>query len=242
MTKLLGMHVDRCSNHQPELSLAVIPLSKVCRNCGHIESLNRNEIFWPARARDGTKRNRTLLSVSQAIVSVASAVAIVALIAFGPVLYSRLRLVVAKIEAASWVHGQLAQRSIITHDSVELPEESVPLVTIRTADEIQSDKKEAPENAYEQSRMFTDSPLVTRAFNNTAEGRAKQLQQRVSRAISNRAITGVDVTIDQTTAYLQGTVQTETQRLIAERTAQGIPGLKEIKNSIRVEWHDDNQP
>lgn len=64
--------------------------------------------------------------------------------------------------------------------------------------------------------------------------------QQVSRAISARAIPGVKVSYAKSTVYLAGMVKTQTQRLAAEQAARNVPGVKEIRSSIRVQWVNDN--
>jgi len=60
--------------------------------------------------------------------------------------------------------------------------------------------------------------------------------KRVSKAISARAISGVEVSYVKPILYLRGEVKTQSQRLAAEHAARNVPGVKQIRSSIRVEW------
>ena len=64
--------------------------------------------------------------------------------------------------------------------------------------------------------------------------------QQVSKAITARAISGVKVSYAESTVYLAGIVKTQRQRSAAEQAARNVPGVKEIRSSIRVQWANDN--
>jgi len=65
---------------------------------------------------------------------------------------------------------------------------------------------------------------------------SSSIAQRVSKAISARAISGVKVFYVKSILYLEGEVKTQSQRLAAEQAARNVSGVKEIRSSIRVEW------
>ncbi len=70
-----------------------------------------------------------------------------------------------------------------------------------------------------------------------AENRAVQRQilaAQVSRAIGNRAIVGVDVSMTNGTAVLKGRVATERQKTAAEQAARSVAGVKRVRNRIAV--------
>ncbi len=85
------------------------------------------------------------------------------------------------------------------------------------------------------------------AFGSTEEARSAaqadaglaSIAQQVSKAISARAISGVKVTYAKSTVYLAGIVKTQTQRLAAEQAARNVPGVREVRSSIRVQWTSD---
>jgi osmotically-inducible protein OsmY len=58
------------------------------------------------------------------------------------------------------------------------------------------------------------------------------LRLQIIQAIRNRAITGVEVSVIDQTAYLDGHVETETQKFAAERAARDVPGVEYVRNRI----------
>lgn len=60
----------------------------------------------------------------------------------------------------------------------------------------------------------------------------KRLQLQIYKAIHNRAITGVEVSVKDGTAYLDGRVATETQKFSAEQAARTVPGVTYVRNRI----------
>jgi general secretion pathway protein A len=67
------------------------------------------------------------------------------------------------------------------------------------------------------------------------EQQRKNLANQVSKAIENRAILGVAVSVSDGVAYLDGQVATREQRTAAERAARGVPQVRAIQNRIAVE-------
>jgi general secretion pathway protein A len=68
----------------------------------------------------------------------------------------------------------------------------------------------------------------------TAEQERQRIQLEVYKAINTRAITGVDVSVVNGIAYLDGRVDTESQRLAAERSARAVPDVRHVRNRIVV--------
>jgi type II secretory pathway predicted ATPase ExeA len=64
--------------------------------------------------------------------------------------------------------------------------------------------------------------------------RSKQIEAQVQRAIANRAIEGVEVSVIDGTAYLQGRVASERQKRAAERAANSVEGVKQVRSRIVV--------
>ena len=60
------------------------------------------------------------------------------------------------------------------------------------------------------------------------------LQTRVAKAIENRAIMGVHVSVIRGTAYLDGHVASERQRRAAERAARSVAGVERVQNRIAI--------
>ncbi|MGH7844692.1 MAG: BON domain-containing protein, partial [Candidatus Binatia bacterium] len=65
---------------------------------------------------------------------------------------------------------------------------------------------------------------------------SEKLETRVYRAISNRAIRGVAVSIVDGTVYLAGQVATERQKAAAAQAARSVPGVKEVRDQITVDF------
>ena len=76
-----------------------------------------------------------------------------------------------------------------------------------------------------------DRPL--RAPDNVAPT-AEQLEFEIYKAIYNRAIRGVEVSVRDGTVYLAGRVATEQQKLAAAQAARSVPGVKEVRDQIIV--------
>ena len=68
-----------------------------------------------------------------------------------------------------------------------------------------------------------------------AEQQRKFLANQVSKAIENRAILGVDVSVSNGIAYLDGRVATPEQKNAAELAARAVPEVRGIRNRIAVE-------
>ena len=64
--------------------------------------------------------------------------------------------------------------------------------------------------------------------------RHDDLQSQISRAIENRAIMGIEVSVVQGTAYLDGHVASERQRRAAERAARSVVGVERVRNRIAI--------
>jgi type II secretory pathway predicted ATPase ExeA len=63
---------------------------------------------------------------------------------------------------------------------------------------------------------------------------AEKLEFEIYKAIYNRAIRGVDVSVTDGTAYLTGRVATESQKLAAAQAARSVPGVKEVRDQVIV--------
>ncbi len=92
-----------------------------------------------------------------------------------------------------------------------------------------SDPKPAPRKTPSVASNDRQAPLAE-----NADARRKLLEAQVYKAIENRAIMGVDVSVINGTAYLEGRVATERQRTAAERAARGVAGIERVRNRIAV--------
>jgi general secretion pathway protein A len=64
---------------------------------------------------------------------------------------------------------------------------------------------------------------------------SEQLEFEIYKAIYNRAIRGVEVSVKDGIVYLGGRVATEKQKLAAGQAALGVPGIKGIRDQIIVD-------
>ncbi len=69
---------------------------------------------------------------------------------------------------------------------------------------------------------------------NDAESRRKKIELQIAKAIQNRAIQGVQVSVIDGTAFLDGRVETERQKSAAEQATRSVPDVKDIRNRIVV--------
>ena len=92
-----------------------------------------------------------------------------------------------------------------------------------------SDPKPAPKKAPMSAGNSRQAPVAE-----NADAQRKLLEAQVYKAIENRAIMGVDVSVINGTAYLEGRVATERQRDAAERAARSVAGVQRVRNRIAV--------
>jgi type II secretory pathway predicted ATPase ExeA len=67
----------------------------------------------------------------------------------------------------------------------------------------------------------------------------RELEMQVEKAIDNRALRGIGVSVKNGTVYLRGRVPTTRQRLAAQRAAQSVEGVKSIENQIGLDTGPD---
>lgn len=67
-----------------------------------------------------------------------------------------------------------------------------------------------------------------------ADAERKRIEGEVNRAIHNRAIAGVSVSLVDGTLYLDGRVASVRQKLMAEKAARSVPEVKAVRNRVSV--------
>ncbi|TMA93433.1 MAG: BON domain-containing protein [Deltaproteobacteria bacterium] len=113
--------------------------------------------------------------------------------------------------------------------------EKAPVLTEKAAEKSPaekpptSDPKPAPKKAPMSAGNSRQAPVAE-----NADAQRKLLEAQVYKAIENRAIMGVDVSVINGTAYLEGRVATERQRDAAERAARSVAGVQRVRNRIAV--------
>jgi hypothetical protein len=79
-------------------------------------------------------------------------------------------------------------------------------------------------------------------YNNEAAMAAEKLEFEIYKAIHNRAIRGVEVSVRDGTVYLTGQVATENQKLAVAQAARSVPGVNEVRDhtSVNAFYHSGN--
>lgn len=83
-----------------------------------------------------------------------------------------------------------------------------------------------------EAMLTTDQPP---AFTGVAQSDWPRVEETIRQAFARNNVTGVQVTFIGDTAYLKGTVKTDTERERAELFARSVLEVKHVFNGIRVE-------
>jgi BON domain len=92
-----------------------------------------------------------------------------------------------------------------------------------------SERKPAPRKTAVLASKNRQAPLA-----DTPDAPRKLLQAKIHKAIENRAIRGVTVSVIKNITYLDGQVATESQRNAAEQAARSVAGVERVRNRIVV--------
>jgi len=113
--------------------------------------------------------------------------------------------------------------------SAEAPDKPLPerKTSISAAEEQAAKRKRVSEQS-NAVRSGSIRPTSTEPPSN------EKLEVEIHRAISNRAIQGVAVSVSDGTAYLGGRVASVRQKIAAARAAGSVAGVKNIENRIAV--------
>jgi general secretion pathway protein A len=87
--------------------------------------------------------------------------------------------------------------------------------------------------AAKESTKSRARPARSPAFDNR-ESQSKKTELQIVKAIQNRAIDGVQVSVVEGKAFLDGRVATERQKSAAEQATRSVPGVKEVQSRIEV--------
>jgi hypothetical protein len=80
-----------------------------------------------------------------------------------------------------------------------------------------------------------NSKQTQKLLSNDTEVTTEKLEFEIYKAIYNRAIRGVEVSIVDGTVYLTGRVATERQKNAAAQAARSVPGVKEVRDQVSVD-------
>lgn len=123
-----------------------------------------------------------------------------------------------------------SQTTIQTDGSIPSPTRISPVL---------SQKTQGQPGKSQESEASLGSPIHT--LDETAQATRLDrtgIQKRIAQAIAIRAIGGVTVFFDGSTAFLKGLVRTESQKLAAEQAARAVQGVKKVNSRIRVDWSE----
>jgi general secretion pathway protein A len=86
----------------------------------------------------------------------------------------------------------------------------------------------------DKTRAASKSTVAVQSSGNSTPSNGK-LASRIQKAISNRAIEGVEVSVVNGTVSLAGQVATERQKAAAVRAARSVAGVRDVRDRIIVE-------
>jgi general secretion pathway protein A len=124
------------------------------------------------------------------------------------------------------------------HDVTEPNEKVSPLAETNESEKSQASMTDAVNRSRagksaDGSAKSAGRQAPSRASND-AEGRRNKIEMQIAKAIQNRAIQGVQVSVINGTAFLDGRVETERQKSAAEQATRSVPDVKDIRNRIVV--------
>jgi hypothetical protein len=110
--------------------------------------------------------------------------------------------------------------------SAEIP----PILTEKATEKpAASGRKPAPRKTPVLASKDRQAPVA-----DNPDAQRKLLQAKIYKAIANRAIIGVTVSVIDNITYLDGRVATESQRNAAEQAARSVAGVERVRNRIAV--------
>jgi len=116
----------------------------------------------------------------------------------------------------------------IENDAGRLP------VTPNEASDLKSQNSTTPSNQTAVVAKTRKQTQQTQPFFSDAPVTAEKLEFEILKAIYNRAIRGVEVSVRDGTVFLTGQVATEKQKLAAALAARSVPGVKEVRDQVTV--------
>jgi general secretion pathway protein A len=131
----------------------------------------------------------------------------------------------AAVDGAHTDIGAVSETIILgaLKESEPAPQEA-PKKGAETVPETSAEKAPTPVRPPAKSRPAED-PLLNRRL----------LEIEIHKAIQNRAIDGVTVTLIDGTAYLDGRVASDRQKSLAEQAALAVTTVEKVENRIRIE-------
>ncbi len=140
-------------------------------------------------------------------------------------------------EAGDLGSGQTAPTPLLERQTTIQTDAGIPSSTGTSPVVSQMTQRQLPNN--QESESKPGSPI--HPLDETAQAtrlERNRIEKRISEVIAIRAIGGVSVFFDGSTAYLKGVVRTESQKLAAEQAARAVRGVKKVNSRIRVDWQE----
>jgi hypothetical protein len=129
---------------------------------------------------------------------------------------------------------QIPQIEPINKDLASVPD-SAPDTEIQVPPEARDKAADRPSKIAEKKRAAEPRPAGVRIANDQ-EIAGRKLEMEIYKAISDRAISGVEiVSVSDGTVYLDGRVATPRQKLAAVRAALSVPGVKSVRDRIVID-------
>ena len=88
------------------------------------------------------------------------------------------------------------------------------------------------------TRVMNDLQVVPKARQEQVEARDDQLKDQIESRFTQRDLDGVDVEVKNGVARLTGTVADDQERLAAAVAARSTPGVRAVRDELRIEHHD----
>ena len=116
--------------------------------------------------------------------------------------------------------------------SVGIAHDPVAATEVRESGEFREAELKRPDKNLER----TSKPAEQSQPREDADRKQRRLELEIDKAIRLRAIAGVTVDFVGDTARLKGRVATENQKAAAEQAARGVPGVKNVRNFIAIDF------
>jgi hypothetical protein len=129
---------------------------------------------------------------------------------------------------------KIPDRETVKNDLTTVPDNSTD-TEIQVSPEARDKPADRATKITEKKRIAEQRPSGVRIANDQ-EIAGRKLEMEVYKAISDRAITGVEiVSVSDGTVYLDGRVATPRQKLAAVRAAMSVPGVKSVRDRIVID-------
>jgi hypothetical protein len=130
--------------------------------------------------------------------------------------------------------------ALARHDNAERNDRTASVANTNDAEKSQAATTDDARNPSRAGKSAAegakDAARPARPVFDDAENRRKKLELQVVKAIQNRAIAGVQVSVIGSAAFLDGRVATERQKSAAEKAARSVPEVKEVHSRIVVNF------